>query len=300
MDILTHAIAGTIIAAPFLPAAPLTASCFILGSVVPDADALSRVFGKVAFLRWHQTYTHSLPLLLVTTVFLWILVRWLESDETWAPVALGAGTLLHVAMDATNTYGVALLAPFSRRRYCTEWIFFVDAAVVAVNMVCLAVVLIQSYCGQPSSLNAPAAYGCFLVGYWTLRGVLYRRAIHLAPPGTRSLIPSAMIPWRFLGYSLHGEVARLFALSISCGVIRDLVTQQTFDSKYESLLNGVVEYKLMRELSPGYCTVEATEHDGTIELVCRDLRIRNFGGHFGRLDLTFGVNGKVERKVFHV
>lgn len=300
MDIVTHAMAGTIIASPFLSTAPISASCFILGSVLPDTDALSRMFGKVAFLRWHQTYTHSLPIIFSITILLWSLGNWFSIAEAWAPIALGAGLLLHALMDATNTYGVALMAPFSRRRCCTEWVFFIDGIVIAVSAVCLAVVLIHRHDAQDVSLTVSVVYGSFLAAYWTLRGLLHWRAGGLAPPDTLSLIPAATIPWRFFGCAMHDDVANLFNLSLFKGEPEDLVACPTFDSKFENLLKGITEYRLMRELSPGYCTVEATEHHAKTQLVCRDLRIRNFGGRFGLLDLTFDAQGRLERKIFHV
>ena len=51
MDIVTHTMTGTILASPFFQTAPLTASCFILGSAIPDLDVLSRLGGKTTFLR---------------------------------------------------------------------------------------------------------------------------------------------------------------------------------------------------------------------------------------------------------
>lgn len=295
MDIVTHAMAGTILASPLLPIAPLSASFFVLGSVLPDADALSRLFGKVAFLRWHQTFTHSLPVICAVTVLFWPSPGWLGVQEAWAPAALGAGMLLHALMDATNTYGVALLAPVGRKRYCTEWVFFIDGIVIAFSILCLVLALILVGCDQSSSL-VTASYGCFLLGYW----LLHRRAVRMAPDSTRSLIPSAVIPWRFFGFAAQGDGVCLFELNAIHGAITKRATRKTFDSKYELRLNRVVEYRMMRELSSGYCTVEASEQNRTTKLVCRDLRTRNFGGQFGQLELSLDADGKVERKVLHV
>ncbi len=61
MDIVTHGVMGVVIAAPFAVNHPEAAAAFMMGSVLPDADALSRVGGKRNFLKCHQTYTHSLP-----------------------------------------------------------------------------------------------------------------------------------------------------------------------------------------------------------------------------------------------
>ncbi len=55
MDVVTHALIGLIGASPFAVSHPVAASCFALGAVAPDLDALSRLFGKRAFMRAHQT-----------------------------------------------------------------------------------------------------------------------------------------------------------------------------------------------------------------------------------------------------
>jgi membrane-bound metal-dependent hydrolase YbcI (DUF457 family) len=300
MDIVTHATAGAIIASPMLPASPLTAGCFVLGSVLPDVDALSRLFGKVAFLRWHQTYTHSVPVTIVLTILLWPLPVWLGIDEVWATAALGAGMLLHVLMDATNTYGVALLAPLSRKRCCTEWVFFIDGIMIIVSTGFLVAVIAQSYRGQLSRPSIAVTYGAFIILYWILRWLVHRHAACLAPAGTLSMIPSAIVPWRFFTCQTQADVVQVFELSAIRGASTTPKSWQTFDSKYENWLNQVVEYRLMRELSRGYRAVEVTEDGNRTEVICRDLRIRNFGGSFGRLELTFAADGKVVGKKFYV
>ena len=134
MDIVTHALMGAVIAGPALATAPLTASCFIMGSVLPDLDAFSRCFGKQAFLRWHQTYTHGVPVIALAGIVTWMLIpRW--TGEPLAALALAAGMALHVGLDLSNTYGTAALSPLSARRWCMEWVFFVDGAVVVLSVV---------------------------------------------------------------------------------------------------------------------------------------------------------------------
>ena len=194
MDIVTHAMTGTIIASPFFSTAPVTAGCFVLGSVLPDVDSLGRLFGKRAFLRCHQTYTHSLPVILGLTVLLWPLPAWLKINEPWAPATLGAGMLLHALLDTTNTYGVALLRPFGRKRWCTEWVFFIDSITIAVSIGFLLAILVSWYGTEAVAPWLALVYGTFMVLYWTLRWRLHRRAIRLAPAFRLSLIPSAFDP----------------------------------------------------------------------------------------------------------
>jgi len=57
VDIVTHAMMGLVAASPFAGERPEAAAAFAAGSVLPDLDALSRVFGKRAFLACHQTWS---------------------------------------------------------------------------------------------------------------------------------------------------------------------------------------------------------------------------------------------------
>ena len=50
MDVVTHAMSGFVLASPFVATQPAAASTFMLASVAPDLDVLSRLFGKRAFL----------------------------------------------------------------------------------------------------------------------------------------------------------------------------------------------------------------------------------------------------------
>ncbi|MCZ6688137.1 MAG: metal-dependent hydrolase [Planctomycetota bacterium] len=134
MDIVTHGMMGVIVASPFMPSYPIAASCFMMGSVLPDLDALSRVLGRRAFLKSHQTYTHAIPIILLMGGVCWAGFRWTGIRAPFAPAALVLGMLFHVALDVTNTYGITLFAPFSGRRFCLEWVFFIDAFVLAATL----------------------------------------------------------------------------------------------------------------------------------------------------------------------
>ena len=299
MDIVTHAMAGFVVAAPLASSHPVTAACVALGSVAPDLDVLARLLGKRAFLRAHQTYSHSLPVIAALTVVGWAAWRWRTISEPWAPFALGAAMLAHVAMDASNTYGTALLWPLSKRRFSTDWIFFVDAVTLLVT----AIFAVAAGCNliRGNSSPAPAIlYGCSLGAWWFFRAILARRAKRFRPEGASVPVPSALLPRRFYGYTLVGQTARLFDLNVLTGETRFANSIAILDQRHAALLATVPEYRLMRRLSAGYHVVEERFGDAAVTLVCRDLRMRNFGGTFGALEVTFDSAGNVTRKVFHV
>ena len=304
MDIVTHGMMGVVLASPIAPTHPVAASCFMLGSVLPDLDALSRVFGRRAFLAAHQTYSHSVPIILALGAALWAALRLAGVDAPLAPAALALGMLFHSALDVTNTYGIMLLAPFSRRRFCTEWVFFIDAFVIAWTVPHLAF-LAPAWAGRshPASPAAAAVYAGGLAFYWTLKVGLRRRAARLAPEGVVSLLPSALLPWRFLGCARDGGAMRLFTLNAATGGVHEDGEVRLDDDAWRETLRGVPEFETLRELSPAYHVVEASRPDGAdgpTRLVCRDLRTRNFRTRFGELEVTIDGDGAVLQKVFHV
>ena len=304
MDIVTHGMMGVVLASPIAPRHPIAASAFLLGAVLPDLDALSRLLGRRAFLAWHQTFSHSVPVILALGAALWAGLALAGVDAPLAPPALVLGMLLHGALDVTNTYGIMLLAPFSRRRFCTEWIFFIDAFVIAWTAPHLVLVL-PAWAGRTDGgwATTVAAYVAGLVLYGLAKMALRRRAGRLAPAGTMALLPSALLPWRFLGCARNGERMRLFRLNGATGTVEEEGDVALLDAKWLDTLEGVPEFRTMRELSPAYHVVEASPpdgDDGPVRLVCRDLRTRNFRTRFGELELTLGPGGAVLEKVFHV
>lgn len=286
MDIVTHAAAGIVLASPFLPEHPLAASGFILGSALPDLDSLSRLAGQRVFLRVHQGWTHALPVAAAIGVAGLVLHL-----PLFVGVALGMA--LHSLLDYTNTYGTSLLWPVRKQRYCREWIFFIDVVVLVAVFAALAFVALE----WQSSTAAPAlAFGVFFLGYLAVRILLRRRAFRIAPAGTTSLIPSAVVPWRFLG--LAGS--ETFVLDAIRGRISNRRAHPILDERWRDTAMKIEEFRTMAELSSGYHVVAAdADPDGT-RLLCRDLRTRNFATKFGDLEILIPHNGAPQVLEFHV
>jgi hypothetical protein len=223
--------------------------------------------------------------------------------EPWAPIALVAGVLLHVGLDVTNTYGTAVLSPVSRRRVCTEWVFFIDAVVLVASFAALLLQWLPVGGPGVGPGAVAAGYALFLAVYWAVRAGLYRRARRVAPAGTVSLIPSALAPWRYFGYREggggDGDVV-VFRLDAVTGRVDGERRIATFDEAFARSLEGLPEYRMMRELSPGYRVIDARPVDGGTRVTCRDLRVRNFGGRFGELTAVVEPGGRVAGRTFHV
>ena len=300
MDVVTHAMIGLVLASPVAPTHPEAAAAFMLGSVLPDLDATSRIFGKRAFLHAHQTYTHSTPIIVAIGVAAAAALTAADIRAPYAPLALALGMLLHSFMDVTNTYGITVLAPFSHRRSSLDWVFFIDAFVLAVSVPAAGYVGWVWSQGRDVAWLLPGAYAVALSVYWPVKAVLHRRAKRLSPTGTVSLVPSALLPWEFLGTAEEGAVVRLFRLDARTGEVTDDGGQEILDDAWSPVLEQRPEYRLMRSLSPAYHVVEAAARPDGTELLCKDLRTRNFGGRFGELRVLVAPDGAVLRTDFNV
>ncbi len=299
MDIITHAGIGLVLAGPAINSHPELAIGLVAGSVLPDLDALSRVFGKCAYLRWHQTWTHALPVQAAVSALAGFAVSAMGGNGWLAGLGLVVGMGLHTLLDFTNTLGVKLFAPFYRKRLCAEWIFFIDAFVIALTM-SLATLTARSF-ARNGEVPVPYAVSflAILAGYVAMKGLLRRRAGRLAPTSI-TLIPSALWPWRFLGLERSTNRMTLFHINALSGDRKELAQHVILDNAHESNLAGIPEFRLMRELSRAYHVVgERMTSEGRI-LECRDLRTRNFKTTFGDLEVLLDPDGRALRTTFHV
>ncbi len=293
MDIVTHGMMGVVIAAPFMADYPEASIAFMMGSVAPDLDAMSRIAGRRSFLKFHQTYSHAFPVIAAIAAAAYVVSATLGFPGHHVALGLALVMCFHSMLDFSNTYGITLLAPFSDKRFCREWVFFIDLPVIAVTVAALYVIYSELARAKMPGLGLAYAYVAFLFVYWMVRIVLRRRAGRLAPEGTVSLLPTAFIPWKFIGARpLDGEV-HLFDLSAVRGRLSREKLQKIHDGPYATLLEAIPEYQAMRALSPLYHVVQIQKNEQNVTLTCRDLRTRNFDTRFGELLVTLGTSGTV-------
>ena len=298
MDIVTHAGIGIVAASPFLGDRPELALGIVAGSVLPDLDALCRLRDKTTFLRAHQTWSHALPVQLIFSA----VVAFVAGVFGWPWIQVGAGLLLgflgHSLLDLSNTYGVAWLAPFSRRRFCLEWVFFIDVVVLG-SLAIAGTLIVRLWLrrGDVPGTCALAFFG-FLISYFLAKGVLRKRAGVFCPE-SKSLVPSASVPWRFYGTQRLQHSVASFHVNAITGACRTTGEVPVLDDSFVATLNDVPEFHLMREISPEYHIVKASPENGGTRLLCRDMRVRNFGTRFGDLEVWLDSNRRVTRSHFH-
>lgn len=299
MDIVTHAGIGLIAGAPLLNSRPELALGLVAGSVVPDLDALSRIFGKHAFLRSHQTWSHALPVHVVISALAGLLAHACGGNGLLLGSGLFVGLVIHSLLDFSNTLGVTLLAPFSRKRLCLEWVFFIDAFVLLLTFTMTAFTLWLFYRNGDVPGGFAGIFFGAMVAYFGAKGMLRRRAAAIAPEAI-TFMPSALWPWRFFGVTEIGNCIQLFQINAITGRQETVVNQEVLDASHAGLLANIPEFVLMRELSPAYHVVSARTTDAGELVACRDLRTRNFKTSFGDLEVLLDASKRVIRTTFHV
>lgn len=305
MDIVTHAMIGSATAAGLFQSHPGLAIGVMLGNVAPDLDAFSRLAGKRAFLRFHQTYTHSLGAIVAVVAAAAAMSR--TSETIWSQIGfgLGIGMAMHVLLDLTNTYGVRCLWPLSRKRYSLDWIFFIDAWILAG---CFVILLSQCvFWKNHSALHVLSL--AFLVGlilFCAVRGLIAWRARRLvakegASPAAQAIIPTTWSPFRFLVCLDRENVAETFILNASSGKRAELEKTLILDDRLPAVVTDSREWDVMRQLSGFYHCVDAQQtEDEKFVVVCKDLRIRNFNTKFGTLTCYFDRRGNLLSKEWEV
>jgi inner membrane protein len=150
MDNLTHSLLGAVVGetlARFVPTAKallpeptrrsLYVSLMVIGGNLPDLDSLyARITGgKLGYLLHHRGHTHTvvgaivIALLMYGVCLLWLRWRSIASsrgDRWWLAAIALLAPLLHIAMDATNEYGVHPFWPFDNHWMYGDAIFIVE------------------------------------------------------------------------------------------------------------------------------------------------------------------------------
>jgi inner membrane protein len=151
MDNVTHSVAGLLLAESMArlrargpnpeSSAHLGATAAIASIVaanLPDADLFYSGIGgsRLRYMLHHRGYTHTVVIAVLGAVVLWALVslflRWRRrawpgrSDSRWLLALLLAGTLSHLVLDWTNSYGVHPFWPFDDRWRYGDAVFIVE------------------------------------------------------------------------------------------------------------------------------------------------------------------------------
>jgi membrane-bound metal-dependent hydrolase YbcI (DUF457 family) len=231
VDIVTHGLASLAVARGFFPrAGKAVMASAVLAGCIADIDWLSNYFGPSAFLGWYGSYTHSIlaAMLLPSIIPAILLITFLLRGEVAIAMVLPKGqeapsdpqaivklvsrsflsilivapicaALLHIAMDACQSDGVALFWPFSSKRFAADWLPRIDPWILTILIACIALPellhLVSSEIGAKS--KKPRGQTGALIGL----------ALVLAYVGARGILHSNVVA-TMESRTFHGETPR--------------------------------------------------------------------------------------------
>jgi inner membrane protein len=151
MDNVTHTLAGLVLAEAavrlrvrrigtelFPRLRTVAAVSSMTAANLPDADLFYTGAGgeRLAYMLHHRGHTHTVLVATLGAVLLWVaaslFLRWRARETSnagemrWLFVLLLVSTLSHIALDATNSYGVHPFWPFDNRWRYGDAVFIVE------------------------------------------------------------------------------------------------------------------------------------------------------------------------------
>lgn len=228
MDPLTHTATGLFLSRAGLGRlSPHATPILLLAANAPDIDVVTGFGGALNYLNYHRHLTHALALMPVMALLPVLLVRlfarrpirWLNA---WLISLVAVAS--HLALDATNVYGIRLLLPFSARWYELDLTSVIDPWIWGMILLALAAPALGRLVSAEIGARGAAGRGfavtalAFFVLYNAGHALLHARAVSMlearlyqgAAPRRVAAFPDALQPWRFRGlvetadfYSLH-------------------------------------------------------------------------------------------------
>ena len=228
----------------------------IVAAEFPDADLVYSgpmvAMGKLGYLLHHRGHTHTVVWALVSAVVLWGITRWWwqrgltgreRADASSAMVSrVGAralfvlavvGTLSHLLLDFTNSYGVHPFWPFDNRWFYGDAVFIVEPwlMVVAIPplvwgprrvfgraLLLVALAAILALCWFAGEVSPSVALGVTIMA---LVGMVLQRAV---APAVRPLTGiSAWVVVTTMFFLSSGQARTVVTELVRDGSLRDVV-----------------------------------------------------------------------------
>ncbi|MDP3230587.1 MAG: metal-dependent hydrolase [Acidovorax sp.] len=179
MDPVTHVATGVILS-QLLPT-PSRVWGAVAGAVfalLPDLDYLLMAVDRLAFLRHHRGFTHSLIAIPLFALLGTGVGRALAGPRWFRPLFfLGLAVLVsHLILDLATPFGTQIFSPFTRRKVALDWLFIIDPYLTFLLAAGAGAALFFPSWGRQAGaffLTAGAAY-------ILLCGVYHHRALALA------------------------------------------------------------------------------------------------------------------------
>jgi inner membrane protein len=187
MDPVTHVAVGALLSQLLPSPSPVwSAVVGISFTLLPDCDYFLIFSDRLAFIRHHRAFSHSLTAVPLLALLLAGVAGVLGGPPWFQPIFfLGLAVLAShlLVLDLGTSYGTQLLFPFSRKRLALDWLFIIDPYLTVLLLAGAAAAPFPGW-GHRAGLAFLTAAG----GYVLLCGCYHRQALALArqvfPPAT--------------------------------------------------------------------------------------------------------------------
>jgi inner membrane protein len=179
MDPVTHVAAGVLLSQLLPgPARGWSALAGVLFALLPDIDYFLIFSDRLAFIRHHRGFTHSLLALPLFALLGALVGRALGGPRWFSPLfCIGLAVLAsHLILDLATSYGTQILFPFSRRQFTLDWLFIIDPYLTALLLAGAVAALCSATWGRRVGTIFLAAAGV----YFLLCGFYHQQALTLA------------------------------------------------------------------------------------------------------------------------
>lgn len=184
MDTVTHALTGLALGAVAQEVSGVgsgeVASALmwttIVASQAPDFDGIVRlVGGKNAYLRYHRTFTHTVPIMVLLSIIITGIMMLIFPAAPPGAILLWAfiSMVVHVAMDLATSYGTMALWPYKRTMVAWDWLLIVDPIILLL----LGGGVVVWFAGDLPVLPLFGAVFGAIGLYILIRALLYRHLI---------------------------------------------------------------------------------------------------------------------------
>ena len=165
----------------------------VIAGSLPDIDLVSQFNGAASYITYHRGMTHTMPAIVVLSLFLAAAMHWLTGGFRGHFVTALLVMTTHPALDFLNTYGIRPLFPFERQWIYGDTLFVIDPYVDLV----LAAGLIAAWYAPPRRRLAAAVGLAMMLGYVAARVELRnmaRRQLQTLTNHVSGFVSSAVSP----------------------------------------------------------------------------------------------------------
>jgi inner membrane protein len=179
VDPVTHVAAGVLISQLVpMPSRFWGAVAGVAFGLLPDIDYFLIFWDRLAFIRHHRGFTHSLvaiPLL----ALLGAAVNAVIGGKDWFRPFFILGLLVlasHLLLDLATSYGTQILSPFTRRKFTLDWLFIIDPYLTGILLIGAFAALISPTWGRKAGAVCLAG----AAAYFLICGLYQRQALTMA------------------------------------------------------------------------------------------------------------------------